>query len=1212
MASLAELLADPSRHLSMQVWIGRVLIRPSSPTDPDGVPGVSSIRISKSYSSPNPVATIGVNKIPDWVLTGQQLVIRLGYNNQFHYVFNGTVQSREPKTGGETHQIIGTGQLLNAFRKTEIGERDVDGLTVQQAISSLLDAAGVGTRLPGRFLNIPAYDIGGAANIDAKLQRMSIASMLQKLMEIDGLRMTERGSGLIVIEPVDLAPAPTPFRTYDTDNSGNPHIMRGRTQEDPLAISTRVRVTGATVTSGTPPNETSTLISGIANLVDTSLVKPPLGVGEHIEVVFSMPLVDENSKALDIAARLLSEVGRLPRTINLKLPGDPQLQLGHTLRINLPEIGVEGDFIVSSLDHTINERTGYHTICGLIGGTGGAVTINLPPIADFDITIMHRVVGTQVFAFVTFDGSASSDPDGDTIIKYQWSDNQVTSPEITTYDGPVANVRIDPGFAGQWDVTLTVTDALGQTGTLTKFDIDVEVTSSEVSVPALFAASGTQFMASPDGGQNWKDLPAFGGVGNIFTAVAARPPDRSVVGWAVVGMSDGRILFTTDFTEQSLGQALAPTGDQIEDIEWDWRQPRDVWAVNTVGKVYRSVDYGRTFRIYADLRTVLSDSNITTYHIALPAIGGVWIYGGNGNGLPLAVTSPSVANPTFWQTMQMVSGELSDDSPGPAGIHIVDTHQNEEGRGFVMILADAGGAGGVRGLYHCDNIEASQPNWLRGISIPAALTEGRYVVGEFGGLFAFHAAFDDRDVYHSADGVNWRNPSEDVLPAGVTPNHAIWEADEIHAQLLPSVHVIAGEDAGGTQGIFLSTDGIQTANLIRPATGFDPWVAGAKAKQVALGPSPGTDGRLVTVSEQPSDDSRWVARRLFNPNWQQEDIPALLSSSIYNRIRALTDQIWFVFGFDNNNDYASVVPMRTADAGDTFAEMASPGGTFKFIDVARAADGRLWGLAIDTAAPEDVRIYYSDTGGDDGNWILDYGTVDHGTHGLCTIYTHPTHIGRIYVTGHKDTSSMRTIFTVDGGVDGWNVNTAINITGTDRGMQMDYRALAASGVINRLVCIHVSVNGADKIFTSDNNGGLWTIRWPVIGGIGSGPVGSFLMGPVGTVLGGILYVAQHENGLQETIILRSLNGGQTWNPLRSHIAGNDVGETPTGGVAYDDRENAIYIKFSGGHTVERAYIYRMSPVTDAGSWEDVTGDLFPPGVSSLANTGRSQSMDIVP
>ena len=78
------------------------------------------------------------------------------------------------------------------------------------------------------------------------------------------------------------------------------------------------------------------------------------------------------------------------------------------------------------------------------------------------------------------------------------------------------------------------------------------------------------------------------------------------------------------------------------------------------------------------------------------------------------------------------------------------------------------------------------------------------------------------------------------------------------------------------------------------------------------------------------------------------------------------------------------------------------------------------------------------------------------------------------------------------------------------------------------------------------------------------------------------------------------------------LRGFDTSEAPRGGIAYDPRENALYIKFSGGHTSEQEYVYRMSPIFDQGLWVDYTGDIFPSGVTSLENTGVCQSIGIIP
>ena len=78
--TLADSIVALTRHLTTKVWVNFILLRPSDPTDPSGVPGVSAIRISKSYESPVPLARIEVSRIPDWIQPGMSLLIELGYD----------------------------------------------------------------------------------------------------------------------------------------------------------------------------------------------------------------------------------------------------------------------------------------------------------------------------------------------------------------------------------------------------------------------------------------------------------------------------------------------------------------------------------------------------------------------------------------------------------------------------------------------------------------------------------------------------------------------------------------------------------------------------------------------------------------------------------------------------------------------------------------------------------------------------------------------------------------------------------------------------------------------------------------------------------------------------------------------------------------------------------------------------------------------------
>ena len=562
----------------------------------------------------------------------------------------------------------------------------------------------------------------------------------------------------------------------------------------------------------------------------------------------------------------------------------------------------------------------------------------------------------------------------------------------------------------------------------------------------------------------------------------------------------------------------------------------------------------------------------------------------------------------------MVSGELGADLSGPAAAHIVDAQDNGDGNGLVIIMSGTGN--NLYPIYQCQTPDIANPVWKRPVGISISLTEGRYVVGDagttIGGLQAhFHAAFNNRDIYHSQNGINWTKGA-DVMPAGVEPNHAIWDADEIQASLFPGVHMIAAENSGGSLGVYKSADGLQTVSAIRPATGFPAWPGTAKAKQISFGPSPGATGSVVTVSEQPSDSSRWVSRKEHSPNWIHEDIPTLLSSSLYNRLRALTSIVWFVFGFDGQTDYASVVPMRSGDGGDTFAEMAAPDSGYKFVDVARAADSRLWGLAIETAVPGNIRAYHSDSGGADGTWTRSTGVPQpQSTHGLVTIACHPLNAKRIYIIGHKNTNDTRTIFTIDRGTT-WNTNTEVGSTGTDLGVSADYFVSANDQSNNRLTGLD-RLNGSNRaaIKTSDDSGTTWDERWPIGDSFGIN-AGDFLVGPVRDALGKRMYAAFLNTQEDRVYILESVNGGSNWRRLASTVSGEDLGEEPRGGIAYDPRENALYIKFTGGHTDERNYVIRLAPILSLGNWVDATGDIFPSGVTSLANSGTCQSIAIIP
>ncbi len=135
--------------------------------------------------------------------------------------------------------------------------------------------------------------------------------------------------------------------------------------------------------------------------------------------------------------------------------------------------------------NTIDPTDGYRTVVDLRGGEEFGVSVNVNPRAAFEVHIERQVYADKVQAVVTFDASASNDPQSSVQLTYAWSDNQTTSPSIAASTEVLNTVRIDPAaISGTWTVTLTVTADNRLTATAV-VDIDVAETASLVEIPAL-------------------------------------------------------------------------------------------------------------------------------------------------------------------------------------------------------------------------------------------------------------------------------------------------------------------------------------------------------------------------------------------------------------------------------------------------------------------------------------------------------------------------------------------------------------------------------------------------------------------------------------------------------------------------------------------------------------------------------------------------------
>lgn len=1179
--ALADNISAITRILSLNVRIAGVRLRPVDATDPGGVPAMLRLRISKSLDSPVPVATITVNRMPTWINRGQTVTIDLGFGGLRTRVFTGTVQDRA--AGAEESDINCTGRLFAAFRTVEIPERSVDGLTVEAALENVLDYVGLTTN---RSITSGGFTLGSAS--DAKLSRSTSSQMLQTIMDVEGYKIYEDGSGTIIIRAVD-GPAPTPFKSLSTDTTATARIVGGRSREDPGFTRTRVTVVGATVVEGSDPDETSRTISQSASLIGETPVQPPLPANTFIDTEFSNHLIDTNAQALTVAKRLLTNFARVPRQTLLEIPGDPQAEIGQTWQLDFPELNLAGRFYVHGVQHNLTEQ-GYTTVLDVRGGDEFGGTVALEPHASFFYTVEREVLddSDRVWAFVTFDAQASYDPDG-SIASYAWSDDETTTPEIATLTTAVVTVRIDPTtITGDWTVTLTVTDNDGLTDAIS-FVVDVGVGAALVQIPSVFAAIDNNMSASPDGAQNWND-----DADTDVLAVAAAPPDGVNTGRAVYGLADGSIMLTTDFLATDATEVKAANSDAIQDIAWDWRDSRKVWALDDTFTLWVSTDSGASFVEIADIATIFSIAGAVGKHIGLPAGTDVWLYGGDGANNPVIVRSTSGGGGGGWVQLTF-GGELDSDLPAAsADFRIVDAQNTGAGAGLVIICenADAGDSG-VRPIYHSSSGGHDPSDWKRATGLAAGDVDGRYVVGARGFPRHFIAGFADRDAWKSTDGIAWTETAT-VLPANTVPHHCIWLEEEIHGLYTAGVYILACENTSDqSKGIFKSADELATVGVLRPVAGFDAWPASAIGRQVAVGPPSVIDG--LDLYAQLSGGDQETLRLTAAAAWTEQSTDA-------------DDNNW---GLKNLNDNLYRIANRLVST-----DMGGPG------DLERSTDnGATWSVVKAKDVPNARGVQAVTIGPDGTLWLawgshtdttaslIIYKSTDDGATWGTAVYTdggsgasallpadiavHPTNPGIVVVTVVRNSGGSRLVESID--ADDASPTFTIRTLGvTASGTSGLWVTFADSGRI-------VVGGGGSIIQTTDDRGVSWVTRHNP-GGTASAWICRFQ--------NRLLYSVSTTAGDAGTVYI-STDQGTTWT---KYVSGSDF--TPdTTVVCYGaclDQNGGLCLAWSGATLSDEWYRISAPWITvpaPAADWDRIGYNADSLGTGSMPIMGLAAGPD---
>jgi hypothetical protein len=1048
-----------------------------------------------------------------------------------------------------------------------------------------------------RIIDVAAFTLGTAS--DAQLGRMAASQMLKLLMDLDGSRICELGSGQVIIRHVEEIPAGTSFRTYTTDTQATARILEGSDREDPDYIRTRVIITGAQVIEGAEPDTTSRTITATATLVGSPLVQPPLPSGSYIDGEEGSHLIDTDTLAATLAGLYLTRYARIPRYASIEIAGDPQLELGQTLTLSFPELDLSGRFFVSGIEHNV-DRTGYVTRLDLRGGDelGGEVNIN--PIAAFTYTAEREVMGNAVYTVVTFDASGSFDPDGGAV-SYAWSDNQSTTPEIATLSDPIITVRADTsGWSGDWEVTLTVTDSAGLTSTVT-LTIPYSAEASAVWIPAIYAALGNNASATPDGGINWNDL-----VDGTCVSVDCKPADAVTVGVACFGYTNGAIKKTTDFCVSALTTVLAAAGANgtINHIWWDKNLPTRVWACTSTGRLLRSDSDGAngTWVVHKDFGNTYPLNRIAT-----PAPQGVWVFGGRADVPSTLIQFEAVVGSGIWTSLTL-GGELSTDLVGASSSATVAEAAHRVGDDLCIIFKGALLPGGVNLFYTATALDGGA-GWKRATGLDASLSDGRFVVPD--ALPAtFYANFGNRDIWATANGIAWTKTA-DVLPAGVTANHCLFFGDFVYG--IAGVYLLACENAGTTLGIYKSTDGLVTVQALRPATGYKAWPTGATGEQIAIGPSGMTipGGSIIPpvaylqggAGGTPNDSTPDLAYQNPPAGWLTTALPAILGAG--PRPYTFSSTLWFVTdtsGFGNESTSSAVLrstgggpgAWATAPIGDETQVAPQKGG---IAVMCKDAAGNIWGArqtGSNTGHPIATDIYKSPDNG--ATWGTSKKTVSTASaaRSPLQIVAHPTNANIIALITCKwyDGDNRVIVWVTNNGGAIWTENAPTVASGnnfpiiTNTASAIPRVIILQNGRFIAVASVKRGTTWTNEWWTSDNQGATWTQRKHVSEGTGSVPARwVFLAGQssTGTKIVTVQLPIQTAVGLTP-IVTVSTDFGLTWNDL---APSND----PTLRAAnykdawYDQVNDVVYIFDLGTGVHER--IFKLSPVTNAGAWQNV-------------------------
>lgn len=1155
-------------------------------------PNVEHISVRREFSEDNAVVvaiceiTWPLGEQPASITRGDTVSVDLGYGIYLERKFTGYAFQPQRELGQVTWVCLD--QLLFLTRVGEFPERDVSGSTVEAAVAQLVSDSGV----TGADIQLDDFTLGTA--VPAILDAGPKQAMVSQLLDIKDGYLWTLPNGSVVGRQVSFAPASAPSYNFGVNDDINARIIDGTDHDDPDFFRDQVIATGATPEAASEDDPPPDPLEVTATNDTSGLQRPPAPAGQHSIEPYSNGLLDTLTELGAYAERKLTRRCRNPRYVELEQIGHPFIQLGMTLGYNLPDLEMSGNWFVMGIEDSYGD--GWVTRLQLTGGDEAGGSIGFNPIAGFTWSAVQQLLGDTLVTIYTVKSTAI-DLDG-TIVSTVYTGDVSGSGDPFTF-------AIDPAdFPDGLELTQTVTDNDGLTGNTTE-TIPVEpAEGNAVTLPSIGLSRDNGNDFSPDGAQTW-NVDGSGGTSNIC---ALRPYDAINSGHAIY-CNGGQIVVTRDALATPAVEVLADVGSNFVAAAWDWRNTLVVYAITADGRLYVSIDAGDTFGLYggAGLRTTLGKPDLIVdakEAIGLPAgaFGAtpVFIFATDGHGSPVIAFDYNLTN--AWDFV-VFDGELAADLPGGDTLVICTACAPTEISGTMIGFRNTSGA--VKCAYY---LPPEGTGWKRATGLDALDGPG-FIAGDdvTAGARVFRMMFPgSTSSWTSEDPASIAFvETTDVLPAGWSPTHGLWEADVLTGLTgLQGIYLVTAVNDAEDGAVFKSIDALFSLTMIYPAGGgFPAFQSGGRAMMISIGapaglvaPGGGTSGLTV-------EGSLGLTEELIAGLWETIRASGTTGGSISptnDLVRFGTDDMIGGTQGQPNGGIFHTGPSDT-DWARTLANEGSPadfnvrvvrgfsalgnGHVYAAFGAVNPSSGHSSDRALIVKRSTDYGLTWSDfhtdpgftaDGYTDANTPLGYFSHYHMVT-VDQLDENHIFIGCAYTA--TDTGRPNAIYTTDGS--SWTQQTAPR-------PYMGGGTFSRLMIVNsgRVLCIQAdtTTDANNKVSSSDDDGATWDLR---------------TIATAGRILQTARYRSGHGNkviiavkptGVSDTAIMMSDDNGETF----AEIIRVGVSTTVTS-LEYDAGTDTLFVGMA-------SRVFQVATLSTAPTLSEITSDLTanPNGANCMA------------